>query len=74
MDPWQLVTILLGLITAGVGWWVRNIWAMVTKQQEMIIGLQVELARSYVPRVELQETFTRIFDALEDIRKEVAKR
>jgi hypothetical protein len=74
MDLWQIVTFLLGLIVAGVGWWVKNIWATVMRQQELIVGLQVELAKSYVPRVELQETFMRIFDALEDIRKELAKR
>jgi hypothetical protein len=74
MDLWQIVTFLLGLIVTGVGWWVKNIWATVMRQQELIVRLQVELAKSYVPRIELQETFMRIFDALEDIRKELAKR
>jgi hypothetical protein len=74
MDPWQLITILLSLITAGVGWWVRNIWAMVTAQQVQITALQVELARSYMPRAEVQDALRRIFDKLDEIQGEVAKR
>lgn len=74
MDPSTVTTTLLGIVLAGIGWWVRNIWAMVIAQQAQITSLQVELARSYMPRAELQDTLKRIFDKLDEIQSEVAKR
>lgn len=70
---------LLGLITAGVGWWVRNTWAMLIEVQKshnetvlafqkQISDINLQLARDYIPRKELQETLTRIFDTLEEIK------
>lgn len=65
---------LLGIVTAGIGWWVNAIWKMVRDQQRIIAELQVELARNYMPRAELQDTLTRIFDALDATRASLAKR
>lgn len=80
----MIVSTLLGLVIAGVSWWVKNIWAMVVAQQDahnkavlefqkQVSNLTLELARDYVPRKELQDTFKRIFDKLEEIQDEVRK-
>lgn len=64
---WWAFTGLLALVLAGMTWWVKNIWAMVTSQQAQISALNLELARNYVPRAELQSTFERIFKKLDEI-------
>jgi hypothetical protein len=74
MDVQTLMTALLGIVLAGVGWWVKTIWAMVVAQQVQITTLQVELARSYMPRAELQDTLKRLFDKLDEIQREVSQR
>lgn len=80
MQPQDLVNIiaalgagLFAIIGAGVTWWVNNIWSMVKTLQTDVSNLHVELVKNYVPRSELQAAFDRIFDTLEDIRKEVKK-
>ncbi len=71
----QTLTALGGLLIAALGfciaWWVNNIWAMVKDQQAQISALSLRLAEGYVTRQELQATFDRIFNLLEEIRKEV---
>lgn len=69
MDAQTAVSVLIGLVTAGVGWWVKNIWSMVIAQQTQITTLQVELAKNYIPRAEMQDTLKRIFDKLDEIQK-----
>lgn len=69
MDAQTAISVLMGFVTAGVGWWVKNIWSMVIAQQAQITALQVELARNYIPRAEMQDTLHRIFDKLEEIQK-----
>lgn len=71
------VIAIFGVLAAIIGfcitWWVNNIWSMVKVLQTDVSSLHVELAGSYVKRQELQATFDRIFDALDDIRKEVSR-
>lgn len=71
MDPQLLTSTLLAIVLAGVSWWVKNIWAMVTAQQAVIALLQVELARNYAPRQELANQFERINHKLDEIQKEM---
>lgn len=73
MDPQSLITGLLGIVLTGVGWWVKNIWAMVMAQQSVIATLQVELARNYAPRQEMANQFERINEKLDEIQREMRK-
>lgn len=70
-----IFSVLVSVILAGVSWWVKNIWSMVIEQQKLIAELQVELARNYVPRIELQQVFDRIFAKLDEIlEREVSRK
>jgi ABC-type molybdate transport system ATPase subunit len=71
METQQVVNALFGVVGAGVAWWVNTIWGMVRSQQEQITQLNVKLVESYVPRVELEKTFSRIFDTLEKINEQL---
>jgi len=73
-----IITGLLTVIGAGIGWWLKNLQATLVSQQAQMVTLMgqisqlnIELAKNYAPRQELQATFDRIFALLEDIRKEV---
>lgn len=65
------IVTLTTVIGSCVAWWVNNIWSMVKNLQAQITDLNVELARNYVPRQELKETFGRIFDKLDEIQRDV---
>lgn len=72
MDQQTLVNILFGIVLAGGGWWMKNLWAMVMNQQQQIGELTRDLVGNYVPRRELQDTFNRIFERLDEIQREIA--
>lgn len=67
MDSQKTLNLVIGVLLTGLGWWCNNIWSSVQSQQSQITQLNVELARNYVPRVELQARFDKIDAALERI-------
>jgi cell division protein FtsB len=67
LDSQRLVNLLGAIVFAFFGWWGNNIWNSVQSQQQQITQLNIELAKSYVPRVELQEQFNRINAKLDQI-------
>jgi hypothetical protein len=78
MNEQQLFNLLVGAVVtlttlagSGVAWWVSTIWGMVKTLQTQVSSLHVELAKNYAPRAELQSSFDRIFDKLDQIQKEL---
>lgn len=67
------VSCLAVIVGAGITWWVNTIWSMVRAQQLAISELHVALVKDYVPRAELQKTFERFFDKLDEIQREIKK-
>lgn len=74
-----VIQVLVGLVTACLGWWVNGVSKMLNEQQKahndtvlqfqkQISDINLQLARDYMPRKELQETLTRIFISLEEIK------
>jgi hypothetical protein len=73
-----LVSGLLTIIASGVAWWCKSIQTGLAGQQAQLVhlmaqisNLNIELAKNYAPRAELQGAFDRIFAVLDEIRKEV---
>lgn len=64
-----IINLLLGIVLAGIAWWVKTIWEMVISQQRQIAELALKIAENYVPRAELQDTFKRIFEKLDEIQR-----
>lgn len=71
MTEQNIIDTLIGICGFAVVWWVRTIWTMVIHQQEQITALNIKLAEAYVPRQELETTFTRIFTTMDEIKKEI---
>ncbi len=63
-----LTLALFGIAGSVVAWWTNRMWSMVTILQGQLTDLNVELARNYVPRAELQDTFNRMDGKLNEIR------
>jgi preprotein translocase subunit Sec63 len=64
----QGLAVVLG---AFIAWWVNRLWNMTTTLQKQHSDMAVKLAEGYVPRAELENTFRRLLDSLDDIRKEL---
>lgn len=69
MDQQQIINILLTVAGFCVAWWVNKIWAMVQSQQQQITAVNLKLAENYAQKAELEKTFDRIFDKLDEIQK-----
>lgn len=74
MDSQRVINVLAGLVLGFLGWWSNNIWNTVQTMQQQVTALNVELARNYVPRVELQSNFERIYNKLDQIEKQTKGR
>lgn len=73
MDAAHILEALLGVVVGIVAWWTKETWAKLQRLTDKVGEIDNDLGKNYVPRSELQKTFERIFDALDDIRKEVKK-
>lgn len=78
MDAQQFINLafglaagLFGLLMTCVTWWVNTIWADVKAQKKQIDDLQLKLVEGYVPRSELEKTFARLFDKMDEISREI---
>lgn len=74
MSPSDILNATLSLVVMGVGGWVTNIGKRVTVQEHAVAKLQVDVARDYMPRADTERMFERVFDKLDEIQREVAKR
>jgi hypothetical protein len=71
MDQQTLINGLFGIVGTGVAWWVKNVWDMVRSLQAQVTDLNVNLAKNYVPRVEMESKLDRIMDKLDEIQREM---
>lgn len=71
MDQQQVINTLFGVAGFCVAWWVNTLWSMVKSQQEQITAVNLKLAENYVQKAELEKTFNKIFDTMDEIKKEI---
>lgn len=69
LDVQIILNAVSAVLLAGAGWWLNNLWAMVKSLQEQVSAVHIKMVEQYVPRTELQSTFQRIFDKLDEIQK-----
>lgn len=74
MDTQMVVIVLIGIVTAGVSWWVNNMWAMLRSQQEQIVQLNIKLSENYLTRVEFRAALDRVFAKLDEIQRDMKAR
>lgn len=55
----------VGAVVTAITWFVRTVFSGQKEQREKIAKLEVELAKSYVPREEIESRFDRIQESVE---------
>jgi hypothetical protein len=74
MTAQDLLNVAGGILLAGIGWWLNNLWRMVRELQELVSAVHVKLVEHYVPRSELVNTFKQINEKLDEIQRIVNRR
>jgi len=72
MDPQTLINITGGVILSVIGWLARELWGAVQSLREDLHRIEVDLPKTYVPRMDLdtrmkhiEDMFQRIYDKLD---------
>ena len=66
-----LITGLAGLLLAIIGHWAKRADARADILEKDMNNFKLEVARTYVPRDQLEKTFERLFDGIETIQAEL---
>lgn len=66
-----LITGLAGLVLAIVGYWAKRADARADTLEKELTKFQLDVTRTYVPRDQLEKTFERLFDGIENIQAEI---
>lgn len=74
MDHQTIYNILIGLISAMLGWWLNNVWASLKELQaadrelaEKVASIEVLVAGQYVTREEFNTVLSQVFAKLDRI-------
>ena len=72
MDLQTLINITGGIVLSVVGWLARELWGAVQTLREDLNRIEVDLPKTYVPRIDLdsrmkhiEDMFQRIYDKLD---------
>jgi hypothetical protein len=73
MESQTIINIAGGLVLSVVGWLARELWGAVKDLREDLHKIEVDLPKTYVPRVDLdsrmkhiEDMFQRIYDKLDE--------
>lgn len=74
-SEWQSVFNLMGaLISGGIGWMLKSLWARQHRQSERIGALEVLVAGKYVTRDDYQRTTAEMFALLHRIEDKLDRK
>ena len=71
MDPHMLWNLVLTVIVIPGGWLIRSIFAEQKRIDILINKTREEVARDYVTREQMEQTFQRIIDSIEIIDEKI---
>jgi hypothetical protein len=69
----KIVNVLVAIMLAVFGWMGNTVWSIVQTQQAQLTQLNIELAKNYMPRVELQQQLDRMTAQLDRIAQQTSK-
>lgn len=73
LDAQKIINVLGAVVFAIFGWLGNNVWQSSQSQQAQITQLNIELAKNYMPRVELQDQLNRMSMKLDTIDQQTRK-
>lgn len=72
MDQQTVINVLFGIVSAGLGWFSREMWAAVKELKSDLSTLKADLPKQYVQKddfkeglKEVKDMLARIFDKLD---------
>lgn len=81
MDHQMIFNILIGLISAMLGWWLNTVWASVNELRradrelaEKVASIEVLVAGEYVTRDEFNNVMSQVFNKLDRIMEIVSRK
>lgn len=74
MNNQDLMNLALGVISGGVGWWVKTIWGAVEVLKSRVAQTELVVASKCVTREELTQIVTKMFDKLDRIEDKLDKK
>ena len=67
IDPHLLWNVILTVVVVPVGWMIRGIFAEQKRMDILINKTREEIAKDYVTREQMEQTFQRIIDSIETV-------
>jgi hypothetical protein len=81
MDHQTAFNILIGIISAMLGWWLNNVWLTINELRridkelaEKVASIEVLVAGEYVTRDEFNNVMSQVFNKLDRIMDAVSKK
>jgi hypothetical protein len=81
MDHQTIYNILIGLISAMLGWWLNNVWMSINELRRIdkeladkVASIEVLVAGEYVTRDEFNNVMSQVFNKLDRIMDAVSKK
>jgi hypothetical protein len=71
IDPHMLWNLVLTVIVIPGGWIIRSIFAEQKRIDILINKTREEIAKDYVTREQMEQTFTRLIDSIERIDEKI---
>jgi low affinity Fe/Cu permease len=71
LDPHMLWNLVLTVIVIPAGWIIRSIFAEQKRIDILINKTREEIAKDYVTREQMEQTFQRIIDSIERIDEKI---
>ena len=67
MDWQQIINLCGGAVLCAIGWWCREIWDSVKSLKNSLQDLEVDLAKNYATKQDINARLDKIDDVLERI-------
>jgi cell division protein FtsB len=67
MEPQTLINYVLGIVSAAIGWFARELWTAVKDLKSDLAKLREELPKTYVTRDDFREDMRELKDMLAKI-------
>ena len=64
MEPQTLINYVLGIVSATIGWFARELWTAVKELKADLAKLREELPKTYVTRDDFREDMRELKDML----------
>jgi hypothetical protein len=81
MDHQTIYNVLIGLISAMLGWWLNNVWMSINELRRIdkeladkVASIEVLVAGEYVTRDEFNNVMSQVFSKLDRIMDAVSKK